>query len=436
LSPAPPSSATPTTSPTPTPSPSPSAAEPVTDLELIAEARIQLPGTRAHIGGVVTVGPGLVGVDGLIAVGDSSGGIFVRLPALYGELPVGRSIEVEGVLAAPYGQLEIRELDWLAAGPDDKEPAALRIYLEDIGERTEGSLVTIRGTVDSVQMDGDRLAISIGDGVYTVRALADPPAGISRSDIARGDQVIATGIVGQHATATGRLDGYRLWLRRRTDIMIAAQIPTDPPATPRPAVVRSSGSPAGEPISSPGAAPGRVDIAWLGLYLDREVTVAGLVTAALAGVVTIDDGTGEVRIGGASAAAALATVGPGDAIEVSGVVRQDDQGLLIEADPASIIDQPVGLGHAEPIVLASAGSPGTTPTLVPTPAGSPAAAASVRIASAPSAPPDGAALAAVLLVVLGSFVAAGFIAQHPRQLRRPAFSVRFRGPLPRPHWRR
>ena len=381
---------------------------------------------------MVTVGPGFVGVDNLLAMQDSSGGIFVRLPAPCCELPIGRAIEVEGTLAAPYGQIEIRELSWLAAGADDKEPAAIRVDLGDVGERTEGSLVTIRGTVDSIQTDDGRLTFTIGDGLDSVRALADPPAGISRSQVARGDVVLATGIVGQHATATGRLDGYRIWLRRPTDILVRAPIPTDPPdSTGSRTVIRSSGSSAagsGNAAESPETTPGRIAIAALEQYLNREVTVAGLVTATADGIVTIDDGTGEVRVGGSSATEALSTVEQGDAIEVTGIVRQDAEGLVVEADPASIIDQPGGRGEAqggEPEATASAVH---TPTQIPTPPTPPVAAASVRIASSPAAPPDGVALAAVLLVVLAIIAGAVMLARRPGWIPRPALATRIRRP--------
>ena len=422
--------ATPSPEPSPSSAPSASATQPTIDLETVAEARAQLPGTRVHVGGVVTVGLGLVGVDGVIAMGDSSGGIFVRLPAPCCELPIGRSIEIEGILAAPYGQLEIRELDWLAVGADDKEPAAMRVDLGDIGEGTEGSLVTIRGTVDSIETDAGRLTITIGDGLDSVRALADPPAGISRSDVARGAVVLATGIVGQHATATGRLDGYRLWLRRPTDITVRASIPTDPPdPTARPVArsLSSSAAASGSAGSSTETAPARVAIASLAQYLDREVTVAGLVTATAGGSATIDDGTGEVRGGGSSAADALSWVEPGDAIEVTGIVRQDAEGLVIEADPASIIDEPGSRAErADPEdATSSAAVPIQTPALPP----SPAAAASVRIASSPAAPPDIVALVAVLLVVLATVAGAVARARRPPGIRRPALSKRLRRPL-------
>ena len=415
--PTPPVSAT--ASPTPV-SPAPSAASPKTDLETIAAARAQPTGSRAHVAGVVALGLGLVGIDGLIAIQDSTAGIFVRLPAPYVELPVGCSVELEGTLAAPYGQLEIRELDWLAAGAEYQEPAAMWAGLEDIGEGTEGSLVTIRGTADSIQSDGGRLTITIGDGVNEVRALADPPTGISRSDVARGDIVVATGVVGQHATATGRLDGYRLWLRRQTDIEIRSQIPTDPPdPTVRPAATRTSGSAAAMLSGagmSPDSAPGPVPIASLWQYVDRQVTVAGLITGASGGTTTIDDGTGAIRVAGEAAAEALSMLKPGDAIEVTGVVRQDAQGLIVEADPDSIIDLPGDGGYNLTAASGRAGLPGGGLTLTQAPHTSPAAAASVRIVTSPYAQSDVGTLLVVLLALLASLAGAVLLARRPRRL--------------------
>jgi hypothetical protein len=74
--------------------------------------------------------------------------------------------------------------------------------------------------------------------------------------------------------------------------------------------------------------------------------VVGLVTATGDGEVTIDDGTGEVRIGGPGAAEALSLLELGDAVEVRGSVTQDERGLLIQADAASILILPGGEADA------------------------------------------------------------------------------------------
>ena len=133
-------------------------------------------------------------------------------------LEVGRSIDIVGVLAAPYGQLEVRELEWLALGAIGAAPAPIAATLPEIGERLEGSLVTLEGTIDSVTVDSGRLVLTIGDKQTELRVLADPPSGISKADVTRGEQATLTGIVGQRATALGREDGYRLWLRMPSDL--------------------------------------------------------------------------------------------------------------------------------------------------------------------------------------------------------------------------
>jgi hypothetical protein len=266
----------------------------------------------------------------------------------------------------------------------------------------EGSLVTIRGAVTSVQTDAGRLTITIGDGASTVRVLADPPTGLSKSDVARGDAVLATGIVGQHASATGRLDGYRLWLRRRADLVVAAPAPTEPPESRPEGGVSGAGSGAGDPAVA--SDPRIVDIGSLAERIGQTVTVAGLVTSTsramgASGVtVTVDDGTGAVRVGGQSAADALAMFEPADAVEVTGLVVEDDQGLIIEADPASLVDMP-GDRHETPATdagvvgrISGAATPGSD--------ASRAATATVRRIT-PGAPPlDWVAILAALTVVL------------------------------------
>lgn len=554
---------------------------------------------------MVTVEPGFVGADGLFAIQDASGAIFVRVSATAGGLVVGRSVELEGTLAAPYGQLEIRDLVSLVVGDEGAEPLAASADFSDIGEQTEGSLVSIHGTVDSVTTDSGRLTITLEDGTATVRALADPPTGLSKSDVAKGDVVLVTGIVGQRATATGRLDGYRVWLRRRADLVVMVPTETGAPspspshtpedgATPsRPAVYRDlapalgirgaavdveavvtataglldignptivvddgtaaaavvlpdatevppvgmrvhvtgrvgrwetgpivtasnvsaegeleavgpsavsgpldaslewrlvrvcgridrftpagarwrvdmvvDGHPVvvlGEPAAaialtktslgrlavvtgivrrstsdstvfqllprtsldfllgpapgasgaasahgsagSSGLAPGTgapseaFDSSYVGIdslraHVGQTVTMAGLITETARDVVTIDDGTGQVRIGSLSADV-LDVLEPGDAIEVTGRVRQDAQGLIIDADPASIVDLPGEAASTSKGGLIGIGAD----TVTPTPAAWQASAAPTRQASSTGFPSGGLALAAVLITI-------------------------------------
>jgi hypothetical protein len=268
------------------PTPSPSPTEPGTDLESIATARTQPAGASVRVAGVVTVAPGVAGTPELLAIEDSSGGIFVRLAGpIYGLEP-GRSIEVVGALAAPYGQLEVREVQWLSLGTQDAGPAPIGVRLSDIGEPTEGSLVMVRGTVDSVRTDSGRLTLAVGDGSVEVRVLADPSTGLTRADVARGDLVELIGIVGQRASATGRADGYRLWLRSRSDLAVLPQS--------RPPAVGSTSAPS-EPAVRHDLAAALGD---RGSIVDVDATVtapAGLFD--LSGpTIAVDDGTAAVAV--------------------------------------------------------------------------------------------------------------------------------------------
>ena len=247
----------------------------------------------------MTVAPGLVGADNLIAVADSSGGIFVRLPASADGLEIGRSIEVVGVLSAPYGQIEVRELELLALGSQDADPTPVAATLSEIGEGLEGSLVTVGGRVDSVQTDDDRLDLTIGDGQNEIRVLADPPSGIFKTDLARGETVTLTGIVGQRATALGREDGYRLWLRRRGDLIVEPDPSpsASPSATAAPSSARTPST-----TASQTATPVFHDLATGLAVRGRIVDVDATVTASVGIIdwggptIVVDDGTAAVAV--------------------------------------------------------------------------------------------------------------------------------------------
>src|ERR1035437_6030687 len=222
------SSSAPTSAPTASPSPprlaspSPSASEP--DPISIAAARAETPGALVHVAGVVTVAPGFTGTEGLFAVEDASGGVFVRWTGSGEGIVPGAEAEVVGDLAAPYGQIEIRELHRLPLGPQGEEPTPARAELSDIGEGTEARLVTMRGTVESVTTDSGRLPLVVADGSAGARVRADPLIGLTNEDVTRGDVVMATGVVGQRASALGLADGYRVWLRGRSDLLVQPDI--------------------------------------------------------------------------------------------------------------------------------------------------------------------------------------------------------------------
>ena len=304
-------SAEPTAQPTsaPTQPTEPTAPPTQTDLPLepIATARLQVIGARVHVSGVVTAGSGIVGADNLLAVADSSGGIFVRLAEVPADLAIGCQVELVGALATPYGQLEIREIEWLVAGPAGADPVPDGASLSDVGERLEGSLVTVAGTIDSVSVDSGRLTITLVDGKSQLRALADPLAGISKSDVAKGERVALSGVISQHATALGREDGYRMWLRRREDVALLEG--PSPGPTPAPSAAKTphaSATPRSSATPHASATPTPVavyrDLASGLAARGRSVDVEATVTAATGIIdwggptIVVDDGTAAVAV--------------------------------------------------------------------------------------------------------------------------------------------
>ena len=130
---------TPTPSPTPTPTPTPDAdadarrrrrrphppptPTPTPDRDRDARAPSPTPsadpvdrrprdsarsGPRVTVRAVVTAEAGRLGTERLFAIGDATAGIVVRLPVGESGPARGAMVVVTGVLAAPYGQLEVR----------------------------------------------------------------------------------------------------------------------------------------------------------------------------------------------------------------------------------------------------------------------------------------------------------------------------------------
>ncbi len=288
-----------------------------------------------HVRGLVTAGQGLVGDDELFTLADDSGAIFVRPSTALDRLEPGRQVELVGSLAAPYGQLEVRSLARLVQGPLGDPPSPTRVELGEIGESTEGSLVTFNGSVESVASESGHLSLTVGDGTTSVRVFADPLSGISRSDVSAGNVVVVSGIVGQRSSATGRLDGYRLWLRSSLDLAVCEPFepePTDEAPAPEP-----TSSPSASPSLSPGPA------AHLGSALGTKgasVDVVAVVTAT-AGLFEVDGPTIVVDDGTAAAAVVLPEGAPapsvGAEVRVAGKVGRWETGPIVRASAIQLL---------------------------------------------------------------------------------------------------
>ncbi|HET9436394.1 MAG TPA: hypothetical protein VFO50_06010 [Candidatus Limnocylindrales bacterium] len=235
----------PSASPGPTPSPAPTATAAVSPAPpmSIEDARLRPAGSIVTLTGVVAAESGRMGTPSLVAIVDQTSGILVRVPDDVPSPQRGTVVTVTGPLADPYGQLEIRPsatgLEALGGG---LLPWPLAIVAGDLGEATEGRLVSIVGTVVSTPRkatSGD-LTIDLVDPTgRSFRAMADASSGLIASDLRAGTIYRLTGIVGQRASKKGALDGYRVWVRDRADVSADPSGPAG--ATPSPGAGAGAG---------------------------------------------------------------------------------------------------------------------------------------------------------------------------------------------------
>ena len=170
-------------------------------------------------------------------------------------------------------------------------PDPLPVRSTDLGEAVEGDLVSVEVVIDKAahRESNGGLTLDALDPTTHGRLMvkADPSSGIATADLPRNAHAHLVGIVGQRATRSGRLDGYRIWLRDRADIVV-----TDVPGP----------SPAPSGSASPTPVLPSVSVAQALLSQGDKVRAVGTVTAAgklldSAGrVVVIQDPTAAIAV--------------------------------------------------------------------------------------------------------------------------------------------
>jgi hypothetical protein len=162
--------------------------------------------------------------------------------------------------------------------------------------------------------------------------LGEPAAGITMTKASVGRIAVVVGIVRR---STSDHSAFQVLPRLALDVRLGPAPAPAPVAKGTSGVARAS---EGTPAVALGAHA--IEIGSAPDYLGQTVTVSGIVTETTSGTATIDDGSGTIRVGGPDAATAIAILAPGDAVEVTGVVSQDGEGLFIAADPDSLVDLP------------------------------------------------------------------------------------------------
>ena len=155
----------------------------------IAAARLGAIGSTVTVRGVVVAEAGRLGTPAILVIADATGGLPVRLPDGVAAPARGALLEVRGVLADPYGQIELRaSTGGVTTIGTGVLPAPTEVDAGAIGEASEGRLVRVAGTISASvsRSTSNDLAFSItGTDGATLKVLADASAGIDPRSCAR-----------------------------------------------------------------------------------------------------------------------------------------------------------------------------------------------------------------------------------------------------------
>lgn len=162
----------------------------------ITEARGRAIGSAVAVEGVVTVPAGVV--DGGFVIQDATAGIFVAdSAARHG---VGTRVRAAGALMEANGLLGIRPTASTDALGHGALPAPRRVRTADVGETTEGVLITVEGvTTDSVADDQPYgWKIHVDDGSGPLLVFIATGTRIDVASLRAGQRLRVTGLSGQY----------------------------------------------------------------------------------------------------------------------------------------------------------------------------------------------------------------------------------------------
>lgn len=171
----------------------------------IAEARSLPLNTVVTIDGVVTVNSGAFSsstFDQGFAIQDRTGGIYVSTPNNLG-FGLRQQVRVTGKLADTVlpGLLVLVDVTETKAHGSGPKVQPLPVATGDVGEATEGSLVTITGTITQPIVNDLPFGfiVFINDGSGEVHAFVCASTGIDVSGLSPGQTVEITGFSGEFA---------------------------------------------------------------------------------------------------------------------------------------------------------------------------------------------------------------------------------------------
>lgn len=173
----------------------------------IAQARSLPLGTVVTIDGVVTVPSGAFSsstFDQGFAIQDRTGGIYISVDDNLG-LQLRQQVRVTGTLSQSLlpGLLVLADVTEIKTHGTGPKVPPLPVATGDVGEDTEGSLVTITGTITQPIVNDLPFGfiIFVNDGSGEVHSFVCASTGIDVSGLSPGQTVEITGFSGQFADA-------------------------------------------------------------------------------------------------------------------------------------------------------------------------------------------------------------------------------------------
>ena len=281
----------PTGSPAPEPTPSPTPIPTPTPIS-IAAARAMPDGETATVSGVLTTDLGALESGRTAFLQDESGGIAIYLDAaVVAPLDSGTTLIASGTVDERYAQrtLRVTESELIQLGAAAL-PAAITSTTGASTEALEGRLLTVTAPiVGAPESLADGTAVSIDDGSGALRVIVTPAA-LGGRELAVGSTVTATGPLGQRdSTGTG-LSGYRLYVTRASDLVVAPSPTPTPAPTPSPTPNPTpTPIPTPEPSASPTPSPTPSSTPAIPTIAGVRATPVGSVVA-VRGVVTAEAG--------------------------------------------------------------------------------------------------------------------------------------------------
>jgi len=310
-------------------------------------------GEKVAIEGVVTAPAGLLDGDSRrVTVQDTSAAILVRLPADGGPVELGRHILVVGEIGTYYGAPQIAAADGPVPLPGGGLPAPIVIHTSKLTANNEWRLVSVRGTVTSIQRDGDawKAELDVGGGSLPVSGLAR--SAIPSTALVVGRSATIIGIV-KRPYPTASDQRFTVVPRMPSDIKLGeASTKPDPSASPgtgggRRFPVTGAGSstePIGGgdgngnnvPLPVPNGRPLAMTLADIAAHEGELVSIGGRIEALDGDRLLVADGTSLAAVRLAPEAAAIGPARPGMLINARGTITRTEQGgLEIVVDKAA-----------------------------------------------------------------------------------------------------